>query len=106
MFPQTMTTAMASPMARPTPRITPARIPDFAAGTITLKMVPIWVLPRARDASLYATGTARRAVSDTLMMVGSTITARMRIMASRLSPTVPGKTRRRKGTSTIIPKKP
>lgn len=36
-FPDTMITAIASPIARPTPSTTAAAIPLFAAGTDTLK---------------------------------------------------------------------
>ena len=50
-LPATMITAMVSPMALPTPKITPAKIPDFAAGTVTLKIVFTGVVPRAREAS-------------------------------------------------------
>ena len=45
-LPATMITAMVSPMALPTPKITPAKIPDFAAGTVTLKIVFTGVVPR------------------------------------------------------------
>ena len=47
-------TAMASPMARPTPSTTAAAMPLFAAGTDTLKYVSMGVAPRASDASSYS----------------------------------------------------
>ena len=72
-----MMIAIVSPMARPTPRITPARMPDLAAGICTLKIVPICVLPNARDASLYEGGTASNAFCATLMIVGKIIMARI-----------------------------
>lgn len=106
-LPATMMIAIVSPMARPTPRITPARMPDLAAGICTLKIVPICVLPNARDASLYEGGTASNAFCATLMIVGKIIMARIRITASRLSPLVrPGNSARRPGTITRMPKKP
>ena len=50
-FPMTIITAMVSPMARPTPRIRPARIPDLAAGTTAKKTLRSWLAPKARPPS-------------------------------------------------------
>ena len=46
-FPATMTTAIVSPMARPTPRTTDAMIPENAAGTTMRKTERSCVAPRA-----------------------------------------------------------
>ena len=46
-FPATMITAIVSPIALPMPRMTPASIPGFAAGTITLNTAPSCVAPSA-----------------------------------------------------------
>ena len=53
-----------------------------AAGRTTRKLVSISVAPSASEASSYSCGTARSAVSDTLMMDGRIITASTRIAAS------------------------
>ena len=50
-FPATIITAIVSPIARPIPRTTAARIPDFAAGSITIKMLLSFVAPSAREPS-------------------------------------------------------
>ena len=62
--------------------------------------------PRARLASSYSRGTARRAVSDTLMMEGSTIMDSTRMAASRQAPDPREKVVRISGTSTIMPTRP
>ena len=46
-LPTTIMTAIVSPSARPTPRMTAARIPDFAAGTTTVKTLRSCVAPSA-----------------------------------------------------------
>ena len=51
-LPATIITAIVSPIALPTPRITPDKIPDLAAGMVTLKMVLIGVAPSPNEASL------------------------------------------------------
>ena len=51
-FPATKITAIVSPIARPTPKITPVKIPDLAAGNTTLKIVCIFEAPSANDPSL------------------------------------------------------
>ena len=42
-LPATMTTAIVSPIARPTPKITEARMPDLAAGTTVANTARSWV---------------------------------------------------------------
>lgn len=46
-FPPTNIIAIVSPIALPHPKTIAASIPDFAAGTTTLKVVSIWDAPRA-----------------------------------------------------------
>ena len=85
-FPATMMMAMASPMARPTPRTMAVATPLRAAGMDTRNTVSKWVAPRAREACSYSSGTARREVSDTLMMEGRIMMASTRMAASRQAP--------------------
>ena len=85
-LPATMIMAMASPMARPTPRTTAVATPLRAAGRVTRNTVSKWVAPRAREACSYSSGTARREVSETLMMEGRIIMASTTIAASRQAP--------------------
>ena len=85
-FPATSITAIVSPNALPIPRITPASIPDLAAGTVTLNIVSIFDAPNARDPSLYAFGTALIEVSDNEIIVGSIIIANTKITANKLCP--------------------
>ena len=99
-------TAMASPMARPTPSTTEAAMPLLAAGTDTRNQVSTGVAPRAREASSYSLGTASRAVTDTLMMLGRIITASTTMAASRLAPSGIWNSLRMPGTSTSIPTRP
>ena len=105
-FPATIITAIASPIALPTPRTTAAAIPLFAAGTDTLKYVSTGVAPSAREASSYSGGTASRAVSDTLIMDGRIMMARTTIAAKRLAPSGMPNAVRMPGTSTIMPTSP
>ena len=105
-LPATMMMAMASPMARPTPSTTAVATPLRAAGRTTRKLVSISVAPSASEASSYSCGTARSAVSDTLMMDGRIITASTRIAASRHAPELRSKVRWMAGTSTIMPTRP
>ncbi|MBI2974562.1 MAG: hypothetical protein HYY43_03115 [Deltaproteobacteria bacterium] len=51
-LPDIIITAIVSPTARPIPKITPARIPERAAGRITLQTVCHSVAPNAREPSL------------------------------------------------------
>ena len=62
--------------------------------------------PRARLASSYSLGTARRAVSDTLMMEGRIMMASTIIAASRQAPELRWNRFRMVGTSTIMPTRP
>ena len=105
-LPATIITAMASPMARPTPSTTPAPMPLFAAGRLTLKMVSIQVAPRARLACSYSGGTAFSAVSLTDTMPGKIMMARTSMAASRQVPLSRWNTCIISGTSTIMPTRP
>ena len=53
-LPDTIITAMASPIARPTPSTTAAAMPLFAAGADTRNQVSTGVAPRARDGRHFA----------------------------------------------------
>ena len=85
-LPETIITAMASPMARPTPSTTAAAMPLRAAGTDTLNQVSVAVAPSAREASSYSRGTASRAVMATLIMEGRIMIASTMMAASRPEP--------------------
>ena len=50
-LPATKVIAIASPIALPVPSTMAVMIPDFAAGTVTLKIVVVGVAPKAKDAS-------------------------------------------------------
>ena len=80
LLPDTSVIAIASPIARPTPRTIAVTIPDLAAGRMDRKMVCTWEAPSAREDDLIPAGTARMEVSLILITVGrimiaSTITA-------------------------------
>ncbi len=77
---------MVSPIALPIPSTIAVKTPDLAAGKITLNIVSILDAPKAKDASLYCFGTDLIAVSATEIIVGSIITERTIIMASKLCP--------------------
>ena len=66
----------------------------------------MWVAPRAREASSYSRGTARREVSDTEMMEGRIITDSTMIAARRVAPEGRLKATRMAGTSRIMPTRP
>ena len=78
--------AMASPMARPTPSTTAVATPLRAACRLTRNHVSVSVAPSARLASSYSRGTARSAVSDTLMIEGRIMMASTMMAASRQAP--------------------
>ena len=105
-LPDTIITAIASPIARPTPSTTAAAMPLFAAGTDTRKYVSVGVAPRASDASSYSLGTASSEVMETLIIDGRIIIASTIIAARRLAPSGTLKTLRMPGTSTIMPTRP
>ena len=99
-------TAMASPMARPTPSTTAAAIPLRVAGTDTRNHVSVAVAPSASDASSYSFGTASSAVMATLVMDGRIMMASTMMAASSPDPSGIWKIRRIPGTSTSIPTRP
>ena len=105
-LPDTIITAIASPIARPTPRTTAAAMPLFAAGTETRNHVSSGVAPRARDASSYSPGTASSAVTETLIIDGRIIIASTMIAASRLAPSGTLNIFLIPGTSTSMPTRP
>ena len=49
LLPDTSVIAIASPIARPTPRTIAVTIPDLAAGRMDRKMVCTWEAPSARE---------------------------------------------------------
>ena len=105
-LPDTIITAIASPIALPVPRTTEANIPLFAAGTTTLKTVSAFVAPRASDHSSYSFGTARIAVSETLITDGRIIIERTIIAEKSVAPSGRLNTSRTVGTIIIIPTRP
>ena len=105
-LPETIITAIASPMALPTPSTTAAAMPLFAAGTDTRKYVSTGVAPRAREASSYSLGTASSAVTETFIIDGNIIMESTMMAASRLEPSDTLKSLRMPGTSISIPTRP
>ena len=105
-LPDTIITAIASPMARPTPSTTAAAIPLRAAGTDTRNHVSTGVAPSASEASSYSLGTASSAVMATLMMEGRIMMANTMMAASSPEPSGMWKIFRMPGTSTSIPTRP
>ena len=105
-LPDTIITAIASPIARPTPSTTAAAIPLLAAGTETLNQVSVGVAPSAKDASSYSFGTASKPVIETLMMDGKIMIANTMMAASKLEPSGTWKMFRMPGTRINMPTKP
>ena len=81
-------------------------IPEIEAGTITRIIVSQRVAPRAREASLRATGTLWMASSEILQMVGIDIKASIKEALKRFRPVGKSKTSCRKGATKTIPKNP
>ena len=88
LLPDTSVIAIASPMARPTPRTIAVTIPDFAAGRMERKIVCTWEAPRAREEDLIPAGTARMEVSLILITVGRIMIASTITADSRFAPPV------------------
>ena len=105
-FPATIITAIASPIALPTPKTTADAIPLFAAGTTTLKMVSILFAPKAKLPNSYSTGTASMAVIETLIIDGKIITAKTIIAENKEEPSGILNNICTQGTKTNIPIKP
>ena len=105
-FPDTIITAIASPIARPTPKTIAAAMPLFAAGTETRNHVSVFVAPRASDACSYSSGTASNAVMETFTMEGRIITESTMMAASRLAPSGTPNTLLMAGTRTSMPTRP
>ena len=106
LFPATKITAIVSPIALPIPNTIAVIIPDFAAGTTTLKIVPICDAPSANDPSRYVFGTARIAVSATVTIVGNIMIANTRITAIKLCPFAKPKVFCKNGTIIASPNTP
>ncbi len=70
-LPASISTTIVSPMARPRPSMTAAKMPLDAAGTTTLYVVCQWVLPSASEPCRIAAGTLCSASSEIEMIVGS-----------------------------------
>src|SRR5665647_259891 len=73
-LPQTINTAMVSPKARDTARITAAKIPGKVLRRITNLLVCHLVAPNERAASLNSRGTAEKISTNKLMSNGKIIT--------------------------------
>ena len=78
--------AVASPNARPIPKIAPAKIPDFALAKTTLKFVCVLVAPNANDPNSMSLSTALIAVIDNEVIVGKIIMASNKITANNELP--------------------
>ena len=85
-FPDTIMTAIASPIALPIPSTTEVKIPLFEAGTMILKTVSVLVAPSASEPSSYSFGTAFIAVSETLIIDGSIITESTIMAENKFAP--------------------
>ena len=88
LLPDTRLIAIASPIARPTPRTMAVAIPDLAAGIVTRKIVWILEAPRPREAAFKLAGTLRRADSLMLITVGRIMIARTSTAEIRFAPPV------------------
>jgi hypothetical protein len=75
-FPMTIVTAIVSPSARPSARITAPRIPGLAASRATA-IDSAWVAPSASDASRSVFGVARSTSREMETTVGTTMMPRM-----------------------------
>src|SRR5664280_3493432 len=75
--PATIKTTIVSPTTLAMPSITAVEIPDRADGMITCVMVSNLMAPRAYDASLNSRGTAYKASSERLEIVGMAIIAKI-----------------------------
>ena len=83
-FPRMTTAAIVSPMARPTPRMMAAEMPEKAVGSVTLVVVCQSVAPSAPAPSFIASGTAAIASSATETTVGSAMSPMTVPAANRL----------------------
>src|ERR1035438_7368392 len=81
-----MVTAMVSPRARAKPRKIEPRMPSLAYGTTICQVVSHLVAPKARAASLWSRGTARRDSRETDMMNGIVMIARTRPAGRKPTP--------------------
>ncbi len=84
-FPEARTTIIVSPIARPNPRTSEAKIPGIAAGRTTREIIWKRSEPSASAAVLYDVGTARSASSETVKMSGQTASERPMPATSALS---------------------
>ena len=105
-FPDTIITAIASPIALPIPKTTDVIIPLFAAGRVILNMVSVFVAPSASEPSSYSFVTALIAVSDTEITDGKIITVKTIIAEKRFAPSGRPNTTLTAGTMIIIPTRP
>jgi hypothetical protein len=104
--PASIRVTIVSPMALDIPKITAVQIPDKAPGIDTYIMVSQEVAPKAREASFKSRGTAYRASSAILQMVGRLINASTTDAVNKLIPTAMSKVSCNQGAITIKPKKP
>ena len=73
LFPATMETAVASPKARLRPKMSPEKIPDLAAGMMTLKFVSLLDAPSAKKPFSKLLLTAFKEVIESMVTVGTDI---------------------------------
>src|SRR5438477_538526 len=81
--PITCVTAIASPTARPRPRISAAAIPERAYGKTTPRIISQRVVPSASAPSFRSRGTPRKSSRLTLETIGVIMIVRTRIAGRR-----------------------
>jgi len=83
---RTMTTAIVSPRARPRPSIEAEMTPERPNGRTAMRTISQRVAPSARAASSWRGGVWRKTSRDTEVMIGNTMTARIRAAEAMTRP--------------------
>ena len=84
--PLTSATAIASPMARPKPRIIAAATPPRVYGKTTPRTISQRVVPRPRAPSFSSDGTLRKSSREMLAMIGRIMIVRTTIAVKTFEP--------------------
>ena len=77
-LPITSTTAIVSPIARPSPSIAPPVIPGRAYGSTDIRIISQRVAPSASAASLFSSGTVAMTSREIAETIGRIMIARIR----------------------------
>ena len=88
--PITCVTAIASPTARPRPRISAAAMPPRAYGKTTPRTISQRVVPSASAPSFSSRGTPRKSSREMLETIGRIMIVRTTIAVKTLEPLVDG----------------